>query len=347
MISGCSSFHYYTKTFLGYFDTVTTYITYAKSRGSFDEQCDYVEERLQYYDALFDQYEDHDITNVKTINDHAGEAVHVERDLFDLIQTTLTWQKTLSSQVNIALGPVTSIWHRYRTAAKNGIGDVPDQSLLKKAAQLARCDWIKLDEKKQTICLLKKGMALDVGAVAKGYAVEKIKQGLIAQGIESFIISGGGNVAAWGMRKVKKSSPYSNCQEAYCVGVASPQDGNYTGGEEEEAILVANNQSIVTSGDYQRYYVDAYGHRYCHLIDPETLYPASFIRSVSVITADSFQADFLSTALFLMDAEKSLQFVSSLKDVEAVYLLNDGHLRYSSGLTLNDDLYVLNKQRLK
>lgn len=356
-VSGCTtSYHYYTRSFYDYFDTVTSYMTYATSEAAFDQQCKLVEKKLAYYDALFDQYHSHShINNVKTVNDAAGKkAVKVDRALIDCVSLSISRSRHISSQVNIAMGSVLSIWHSYRTKAEknNNEGSVPSYKELKKASQHCDLSSISIDKKASTLYISDDETSLDLGATAKGYAIEKIKQALINAHVDNFLISGGGNVVSHGVRKLRKSGDFylSACEKKYCVGIASPQDGNYasTGADStNEAVLIADGSSIVTSGDYQRYYKDKNGVRYSHLIDPKTLYPATYFRSVSIITKDSSLADFLSTALFLMPYSKGRKLIESLKGVEAIWLLTSGKIRYSSGLHDNKNLYIINKDRLK
>ena len=83
------------------------------------------------------------------------------------------------------------------------------------------------------------------------------------------------------------------------------------------------------------------------MIDPDTLYPAVYFRSVSIITEDSGLADFLSSAVFLMSYEDGLKLINSLDGVEAIWLLEDGQIRMSDGLKDNENIYVIEKSRLK
>ena len=189
-----------------------------------------------------------------------------------------------------------------------------------------------------------------IGWCTKKVMREVVKQALIKMGVDNFLLSGGGNVASHGERKIKKEGDFylNDCQEKFCVGIESPQDGNYSNSESDnEAVLVVQGESIVTSGDYQRFYKDVNGVRYHHLIDPDTLYPAVHFRSVSIITADSGLADFLSSAVFLMSYDEGLKLIDSLDGVEAIWLLDDGKIKMSSGLKDNDHLYVIEKDRLK
>lgn len=360
LLTGCkkTEYEYFSKNITGPFDTITTYMTYAKNEEEFKQQCDIIEEKLTYYDHLFDKYNNYDdFQNVYTINEKAGkEAVKVDQPLIDLLELSIKWNKELSNKVNIAYGSVINIWHDYRESAESngGVGEVPTNAELKRANVHTDINNIVIDKEKKTVYIKDEKASLDLGATAKGYAVELIKDELIEMGVDNFLLSGGGNVSSHGIRKIKKEGDFylSDCQEKFCVGIQSPQDGNFAHEEtdenyENEATLVADGESIVTSGDYQRFYKDDNGVRYHHLIDPDTMFPAVHFRSVSIITEDSGMADFLSSAVFLMTYEEGLKFVDSLEGVEAIWLLEDGKIRHSSGLEDGKDFYVIDKERLK
>ena len=358
IMTGCSKkyelmSHYIT----GPFDTITTYMSYVSSEDEFNEQCDYIEEQLNYYDQLFDKYNTYNgMNNLKTINDNAGKkAIEVDQPLIDLLNLSIERNRKISSKVNIAFGSVINIWHDYREEAEShdGVGTVPSDVELEKANQHTSIDSIEIDEKKKTVYINDAQVSIDVGATAKGYAIELIKDGLIEMGVDNFLLSGGGNVASHGQRKIQKEGEFylDDCADKFCVGIESPQDGNYAASaddpdSENEAVLVVQGESIVTSGDYQRFYQDVNGVRYHHLIDPETLYPAVHFRSVSIITEDSGLADFLSSAVFLMEYEEGLKLVNSLDGVEAIWLLEDGKIKMSDGLKDNDNVYIIEKSRL-
>lgn len=356
VLSGCQpKYQYMSRRFIGPFDTVTTYIAYALSEDDFEKQCALIEKDLDYYDHLFDKYNSYDdLNNVKTINDNAGKkAIEVDQPLIDLLEVSIERNKTISNKVNIAFGSVINIWHTYRKRAESdgGVGGVPTDEELKKANGHTKIESIEIDKDKKTVYINDDNVSIDVGATAKGYAIELIKQDLIKMGVDSFLLSGGGNVASHGERKISKEGDFylDECHDKYCVGIESPKDGNFSHDDENsdnEAVLVVQGESIVTSGDYQRFYEDINGVRYHHLIDPDTLYPAVHFRSVSIITDDSGLADFLSSAVFLMEYEEGLKLINSLDGVEAIWLLEDGKIRMSSGLKDNDGLYVIDKSRL-
>ena len=350
IMTGCSKkyelmSHYIT----GPFDTITTYMSYVSSEDEFNEQCDYIEEQLNYYDQLFDKYNTYNgMNNLKTINDNAGKkAIEVDQALIDLLNLSIERNRKISSKVNIAFGSVINIWHDYREEAEShdGVGTVPSDVELEKANQHTSIDSIEIDEKKKTVYINDALASIDVGATAKGYAIELIKDGLIEMGVDNFLLSGGGNVASHGQRKIQKEGEFylDDCADKFCVGIESPQDGNYAASaddpdSENEAVLVVQGESIVTSGDYQRFYQDVNGVRYHHLVH---------FRSVSIITEDSGLADFLSSAVFLMEYEEGLKLVNSLDGVEAIWLLEDGKIKMSDGLKDNDNVYIIEKSRLK
>ena len=358
LLTGCQEkYEYYTYNIVGPFDTITTYITYAKSEDDFDEQCQFIEEKLNYYDHLFDRYSSYDdMNNVYTINENAGkQAIKVDKPLIDLLELSIQRSKDISSKVNVAFGSVIEIWHNYREQAEShdGIGKVPSQKELKKANQHTDLNSIQIDKDKSTIYIKDRNTSLDLGATAKGYAIELVKQDLIDMGVEDFLLSGGGNVASHGTRKIKKDGDMilEDCKEKFCVSLQSPGDGNYAKSAEEnndsEGILVVQGESIVTSGDYQRFYKDENGIRYHHLINPDTLYPSVHFRSVSIITEDSGLADFLSSAVFLMSYEDGLKLINSLDGVEAIWMLENGKIKYSDGLKDNQNMYIFEKDKIK
>lgn len=358
LLTGCQpKYEYYTHNIVGPFDTITTYITYAKSEEDFEEQCQFIEEKLNYYDHLFDRYSSYDdMNNVYTINENAGkQAIKVDKPLIDLLELSIQRSKDISSKVNVAFGSVIEIWHNYREQAEanNGIGKVPSKEELQEASQHTNLNNIVIDKDKSTVYMKDNLASLDLGATAKGYAVELVKQDLIEMGVEDFLLSGGGNVASHGVRKIKKDGDMilEDCRERFCVSLQSPGDGNYAESakrnNDSEGILVVQGESIVTSGDYQRFYKDKNGIRYHHLIDPDTLYPTVNFRSVSIITEDSGLADFLSSAVFLMSYEDGLKLINSLDGVEAIWMLENGKIKYSDGLKDNQNMYIFEKDKIK
>lgn len=317
----------YSTMYLDSFDTVITLIGYAESEETFNEQADQVHEMFLYMHKLFDtynSYEDEGIVSIFTLNERAAqEPVAVDPILFSLLTFCKANYALCHEQVNVAMGSVLSIWHEYREA---GLADpehaqLPPMEALEAASGHMNIDDLVLDEENMTVYFADPQLRLDVGAVAKGYATELISQMLLAGPMPSFIISAGGNVRTG-------ISPQDG-RKAWGVGIQDP-DGSVFGLSDYVEVLYIHDISVVTSGDYQRYY-EVGGQRYHHLIDPETLMPDTDFRSVSIITEDSGYADMLSTAAFLMPYEESRAFIESLDGVDAIWLFPDGSMQMTDG----------------
>ena len=317
----------YSTMYLDSFDTVITLIGYAESEETFNEQADQVHEMFLYMHKLFDtynSYEDEGIVSIFTLNERAAqEPVAVDPILFSLLTFCKANYALCHEQVNVAMGSVLSIWHEYREA---GLADpehaqLPSMDALQAASGHMNIDDLVLDEENMTVYFADPQLRLDVGAVAKGYATELISQMLLAGPMPSFIISAGGNVRTG-------ISPQDG-RKAWGVGIQDP-DGSVFGLSDYVEVLYIHDISVVTSGDYQRYY-EVDGQRYHHLIDPETLMPDTDFRSVSIITEDSGYADMLSTAAFLMPYEESRAFIESLDGVDAIWLFPDGSMQMTDG----------------
>lgn len=308
----------YEATFLTLFDTVTVIKGYAQDEAAFQAIAQDIYDGLQEYHQLYDIYHEYPgMVNLKTINDAAGgPPVVVEQPILDLLLFCQEVYTETEGRVNAAMGSVLSLWHEAREA---GINDpeqaaLPDQAALEEAALHTDFSAVVIDEDTSTVQITDPETQLDVGAIAKGYAVEQVCREAPA----GLLVSVGGNVRATG--------PKADGQP-WVVGVQSP-DGD---GEDFLHTLEVSQGSVVTSGDYQRYYtVD--GIRYHHIIDPSTLLPATYWRSVTIVCADSGLADALSTALFTLPLEEG-QALLDRWDAQAMWVDASGQIFYSAGFS--------------
>lgn len=318
----------YNTMFLDTFDTVITLIGYADSEEAFTHQAATAHEMYLYLHKLFDNYnsyEDEGIVNVYTLNERAAEEpVPVDPILFSLLTFCKNQYEAGQGQTNIALGSVLRLWHDYREAGLENpdAAQLPPMETLIAASEHTSIDDLILDAGAQTVFFADPQLKLDVGAVAKGYATEIVAQLLTAGGMPSFTISAGGNV--------RTGEPPLDGRKAWGVGIQDP-DGAVFGTADIVEALYLSNLSVVTSGDYQRFY-EVDGVRLHHLIDPDTLMPGAYYRSVTIVTQDSGYADLLSTAAFLMPYEESHDFIESLDGVEALWLFFDGSMTMTDGL---------------
>ena len=317
----------YSAVFMDTFDTVISLIGFADSQETFDTWSAAVHNQYVYMHKLFDtynSYEDEGIVSVYTLNERAGsEPVAVDPILYNLLKFAKSHYALCLGQTNVAMGSVLSIWHDYRDAGLNDPSSaaLPPMDALKAATAHTDIANLILDDEKMTVYFADPDMKLDVGAVAKGYATEIVSQMLLASDMNSFIISAGGNV--------RLGNPPLDGRKGWGVGIQDP-DGAVLGLSDIVETLFIANLSVVTSGDYQRFYT-VNGKNYHHLIDPDTLMPGEHFRSVSIITEDSGYADMLSTAAYLMPYEESLAFVESLDGVEAIWIFPDGTKTMTDG----------------
>ena len=321
LLSGCTGQaepeqKQYTATFLTLFDTVTTIVGRADSEEAFRETAQAVHDALLQYHQLFDIYHDYEgLNNLKTVNDNAGIGpVTVDRKVIDLLLDCKTYCQVTNGKVNAAMGSVLLLWHEARN---DGIDDpanayLPDDDTLKEAAIHTDFDAVVIDEAASTVYITDPAVRLDVGAIAKGWSVQRVSENTP----KGLLISVGGNVCATGP-KDENGTPW-------VIGVQNPD-----GGEAYLHTLYVTGGSVVTSGDYQRaYMVD--GELYHHIIDPDTLYPSRYWRSVTIVCDDSGLADALSTALFVLPQEEGQQLLTQF-DARAMWVGQDGHILYSPG----------------
>ncbi|OUQ61647.1 thiamine biosynthesis protein ApbE [Flavonifractor sp. An112] len=306
----------YEATFLTLFDTVTTIVGYAETEEAFTDTAQAFHDELLEYHQLYDIYNEYEgINNIKTINDHGWEhPIKVDQRIIDLLLFSKELYTQTEGRVNIAMGSVLRLWH---DARETGIADpsraaLPDQAALEQAAAHTDIDSIQIDVEESTVFLSDPEVKLDVGAIAKGYAVEQVCRNTPS----GLLISVGGNVCPTG--------PKPESGQPWVVGIQDPEDP-----EQYLHTIYVEDVSVVTSGDYQRYFtVD--GVPYHHIIDPDTNYPAGYWRSVTILCRDSGVADALSTALFTLPQEEGQALLDAFQ-AEAMWVRQDGTILYSPG----------------
>ncbi len=352
LLGGCSSKTYTLRTYyyLDVLDTVSTIQVYLTPQQEKNKDYEtWIHEKLLSYHRLFDAYNRYEgLNNVCTINENAGVApVSVDDELFSLVKFCVDNMDETKGVNNIAFGSVTQIWKDFMSAvqaeeaaaaAQNGESNdsipttpFPSQEEITEAAKHTDINDLVLDEEAQTIYLADPDMRMDVGAVAKGYITERLADDLAEAGIESALIDLGGNIKILGKRLAGDGRDY------YTSAIRNPRyDPNSEDPEERsqylgDIVIHLNDQdTMVTSGNYERY-VDIGGVRYSHLIDPATLWPSQHMRSVTILAQDSGLADYLSTALFMVDVETGEEILSHYEGVEACWVTPDNEVHMSSG----------------
>ena len=299
--------HYY-----GFFDTVCSVYGYnAETDEEFEENCKLIEEKLDYYHKLFDIYNEYDgIVNLATVNRLAkDEKVKISPELAEFLNYSVSMHDLTDGNVNIAMGSVLSVWHKYREKGES----LPTKEELLSASAHTDINSLVVDGDGGTVSYSDPDLLLDVGAIAKGYTAEKCAELLKEKGVTAYVLDFGGNLRAVGTKPnggtwrtgVKNPDMLSDISYVYYLDVA--------------------DTSVVTSGDYQRFFV-VDGKSYHHIIDKDTLFPAEHYSSVTVITENSGLADALSTALFNMEIEEAKMLLDTVDGVSVVWVYADGKI---------------------
>lgn len=291
---------------LFYMDTYINVKIYCDSKDMANQILSDIDDIYQEYHILTDRYNSYDaVNNVYYINhnDSKDKELVLDSRLYDLISYAYDFSLDTDGLYDINLGGVIDVWKKYRDSGEG----IPTMDELRK------------DNKKNDIVLLGDNKIknnhpnIDLGGVSKGYTTQVVGNYLEERGIKYYLINAGGNVLA--------GSSYN--KDYYKIGIQSPDNAGIS------YVLNSSNVSVVTSGGYERNYIYD-GVVYHHIISPKTLFPTNYMKSVTVVSADSGMSDMLSTTLFLMDIEKGKEFLKNY-DAEAIWIDNDDNIVKSEG----------------
>ena len=254
-------------------------------------------------------------SDIWNINHSSGAPVQVSDETSSLLQTALHYCELSDGAFDITIAPVTDLWDFHG----EGSGNVPDQEQLAEALSHVNYKNIKITG--NTVTLSDPQAAIDLGAIAKGYIGDRVKEFLLSKGITSGMINLGGNVLVIG------DKPDGSLWK---IGIRKPFSEN---GSELSAVVSAADQSVVTSGTYERYFIKN-NILYHHILNPKTGYPAQTgLSSVSILSDSSTEGDALSTACFLLGPEKGMNLIEKTDGVEALFITEEGELLYSIGFS--------------
>lgn len=254
-------------------------------------------------------------SDLDLLKDNAGlEPVKVSEDTIKVIEKSIKYSELTNGLFDITSGPLIDLW---------GIGTesekIPSQEEIDEAIELIDYTKIKINKDENTVFLEDKGMIANLGAIAKGYIADRVEEKLYDLGVDSAIINLGGNVQLIG------DKPDGSL---FRIGIQDPDEtrggniGVYTG----------KDVTIVSSGDYERFFIKD-GVKYHHILNPKTGYPVDTeIKSVSIITEESFEADALSTSILLSGWDRGIEMVENIEDVEAIFINKDHQVYITNGL---------------
>lgn len=257
-------------------------------------------------------------SEITRINKNAGKLPQaVSTDTFYVIHKAISYSQLSEGAFDPTVRPIMNLW---------GIGTdhpkVPENRIINKAIKIVSYTDIILNENGFTVKLNHENQAIDLGAIAKGYAADEVKDIFLKNNVENAIIDLGGNVYVLG------NTPDG---EMWNVGIQDPlkQRGKVVG------VIGLSNKSVVTSGGYERYFEED-GEIYHHIIDPRTGYPCTNgIISVTIISDFSIDGDALSTCTYIMGLDKGLDLIESINGVEAIIIDKDNEIYTTSGIKKN------------
>ncbi len=247
---------------------------------------DAVTQEINFLNQKFDDFSPQ--SDVSKINDNAGKnAVEVDNVTIEIISKALECYKETDGAFNISVAPLSKLW-----GFKGNELRVPLESEIKQTINLVNINDLIIEGNK--VMLRKTGEAIDLGGIAKGYTLDKIKEILPKYNLKSAIINMGGNILTYGI---------SN-KGNWLIGIKNPRGDGIVG-----KITIKGSKFISTSGDYEKYFIEN-GKRYCHIIDPSTGLPSDKIVSVTVVSDKGYLGDAFSTAFFVLGKEKSFELAN-------------------------------------
>lgn len=254
-----------------------------------------IEKKLNRYDER---------SEIARINKSAPKPVAVSADTYNAVKLALSYSKITGGKFDITVGPLVDLFNFAKKV-------VPTKAQVYKAKRLVDWRLVKMDDKLRTISLVKEGMVLDLGGMAKGIAADEANKVLIKHGVRNGLIDTGSSTLAFS----------SKGGRVWKIGLRHPRE------DEILTVFKVQNRRLSTSGDYQQYFIKS-GRRYHHIINPQTGYPAKGLVSVTIISSKTAaESDILSTAVFAMGPETGLRFVSKFTDTEAVLIDANGKVK--------------------
>lgn len=304
-------------------DTLISVKVYGNNCDSVAQHC--VNEIKNIDDKMSPTKEKSEVVN---INRNAGKRfVKVSDDTFKVIKCAYNYSKLTNGFFDPTIAPIVNLW---------GIGTdhekVPNEKEIREKLNLVNYKDININDKNNSIKLLRKNQGIDLGGIAKGYAADKVKEILVNAGVKKAFVNLGGNIYALG------TNPEGN---EWRIGIQNP----FHSSEDMQdyiGIVKVKNKSVVTSGDYERYF-ERNGKRYHHIFNTKTGYPSeNEIKSVTIISDKSMDGDALSTSAFVLGLDKGEKLIESLKGVDAIFITKNKKVYVTSGI--KDKFEITNKE---
>jgi FAD:protein FMN transferase len=302
---GSNGIHRYSRLLLGTLVEVTVSGPSDKARGAAEAVFDEIK-RVEDLTSF------HKPSALTTVNDSAGNGpTKPDRQLLELMDVALGTAKATGGAFDPTVGVLCRLW-----SFSGGEPRLPDPSEI--AGALNKVGWnrVKLNLAEGTASLPERGMALDLGGIAKGYALDRAAEVLKKMEVSSALVNAGGDVMVVGEKEPGKP---------WRIGVQDPRNPR-----EVVAVAALKDRVIMTSGDYERFFVKD-GKRYHHILNPATGYPAKGAQSVTIVASSGVVAEPLGTTVFVLGVDKGLKYIQSLPGVEALVIDPQGQIHMTPG----------------
>ncbi len=256
-----------------------------------------------------------DTTEASLVNQNAGiSPVKVSPELYSIIERSIAYSNKYDGIFDITIGPISELWG-FSSDIK--LTSLPDQSIIDSLIKLVDYKLILLNPLDTSVFLQKKGMKIDLGGIAKGYAVDRATEVMRKHGMKDFFVNAGGDIFASGTKDQYKK---------WSIGIKDPRNEKNI-----IASLDVSGLAVGTSGDYERYVIID-GKRYHHIFDPETGYPVMKSQSATAIAETSEESVVLSKVLFILGAEEYLK-TKNETGIIGVIVSSEGEIIYDENLS--------------
>ncbi|MFL0167469.1 FAD:protein FMN transferase [Candidatus Clostridium helianthi] len=270
-------------------------------------------ERLNEIDNRMSAFKES--SDISKINFNAGnKGEKVNNDTYFVVKKAIEYSRILEGTFDPTIRPLVKLWSIGTKEER-----IPEKSKIEKVLKLINYNDVIFDDKNNLIMLKHDKQALDVGGIAKGFAADEVRDIFYQHNIKSALIDLGGNIFALGSKEDGS---------AWKVGIQNPfkPRGEFIG------ILSVKNKSIVTSGNYERYFIKD-GKKFHHIIDPKTGYPSeSKIISATIISDNSIDGDGLSTGVYIIGIDKAMKIIETIEGIDAIFITEDKKIYKTSGI---------------
>ncbi|MBR4236907.1 FAD:protein FMN transferase [bacterium] len=330
-LSSCNTLKEYKKTYI-YFSTEIEITIYSNDSEGANKALKYGSELFEKYNNLTDRYNDYSgVKGIYYINNHPNEEIEIDLDLFKLLEYSIENSKLIKDENNlpyftIGIGKLSDIYHPLFLEYE-GL-EIPanmfDKETIKNMAFDTDASKIILSDVNYTI-RIPDSISLDLGGIAKGYAVEKLAEYYERENIKYIINAGASNI-------ITNFGNPKRMNNEFIIGLKDPNTGIDEPIKIYGTLSVPKNKAVITSGDYQKYFIYD-NKRYSHILSPSTNLPADTdIRSITLITDSNAYGDILSTTLFMMGSEKAIEYIENNSNVEGIIYLSSDEFYVSDGL---------------